>query len=172
MKSAYLALGSNIGNREKNIARALDELAAHGVRVTRKSSLYETEPVQVPGDRWFLNAAVAAETKLMPRQLLRVLLEIERDLGRTRRKAAPPGQLKESRTIDLDILLFGESVVHTTELEIPHPRMAERRFVLVPLAEVAGGVRHPVLHQTIAQMLIDTPDRSRVRLYEPGKVTK
>jgi 2-amino-4-hydroxy-6-hydroxymethyldihydropteridine diphosphokinase len=164
MKTAYLSLGSNMGDRARNIARAIEALGAHGVRVTRESSLYETEPVDVSEPGWFLNCVVEAETELMPRQLMNALLAIERSLGRRRGPVAQGGP-KESRTIDMDILFLGAAVVHAPDLEIPHPRMAERKFVLVPFAEIAPGAEHPVLKQTVAQLLAATPDRSQVRVW-------
>jgi 2-amino-4-hydroxy-6-hydroxymethyldihydropteridine diphosphokinase len=163
MKTVYLSLGSNRGDRAENIARAIEALASRGVHVIRRSSLYETEPVDARGG-WFLNCAVEAQTDMMPRQLMNALLGIERQLGR-RRTPVPEG-LKDSRTIDIDILTFGSSVVRVAELEIPHPRMAERRFVLVPFAEIAPELKHPVMKQTVAQLLRDTPDRSRVRKFD------
>jgi 2-amino-4-hydroxy-6-hydroxymethyldihydropteridine diphosphokinase len=158
----YLGLGSNLGEREAQIARAVEALGAAGVRVVRRSSLYRTEPVDFRVQNWFLNCVVEAETDLMPRQLLHVVQEVERGLGRRRMVQRGP------RTIDIDILLYGGNRVRATELEIPHPRMHERRFVLAPLAELAPALRHPVLRRTIAELLAATPDRSRVLRWHPN----
>jgi 2-amino-4-hydroxy-6-hydroxymethyldihydropteridine diphosphokinase len=162
MKTVYLSLGSNMGDRAGNIMKAIEGMRTRGLRVTRQSSLYETEPVDVRGG-WFLNCVIEVETDMMPRQLMNALLGIERSLGR-RRPAVSEG-VKDSRTIDIDILTFGSSVVHAPELEIPHPRMAERRFVLAPFAEVAPELKHPVIKRTIAQLLAETSDRSRMRKF-------
>jgi 2-amino-4-hydroxy-6-hydroxymethyldihydropteridine diphosphokinase len=159
MKDIYLALGSNMGDRALSISRAIDSLPVHGVHVVQQSSPYETEPVELRDQEWFLNGVVEVETKLTPQRLMQALLDIERSMGRLR--LTPKGP----RIIDMDILLFGSTIVHERGLEIPHPRMAERRFVLVPFAEIAAGAIHPVLKKTIAEMLDETPDRSEVRLY-------
>ena len=157
MTTIYLSLGSNIGDRAENLARAIAALASHGIRVTRQSSLYETEPVELREQDWFLNCVVEAATDLTAEALMEALLKIERDLGRHRRVPKGP------RVIDMDILFFGTAVVRTPELEVPHPRMAERRFVLVPFNEIAATAPHPVLGKTIAELLAGTSDRSEVR---------
>jgi 2-amino-4-hydroxy-6-hydroxymethyldihydropteridine diphosphokinase len=146
-----------MGDRTENIARAVAALGQHGVRVTQESSLYETEPLEIKEQPWFLNSAIEAETDLSAGRLMEVLLEIEREMGRDRRVPKGP------RLIDMDILLYGADIVKEPGLEIPHPRMAERKFVLAPLAEIAGEVNHPVSMMTIAEMLEATADQSEVR---------
>ncbi len=155
-RTIYLSLGSNVGERAEHISRAIAALDAAGVRVLRQSSLYRTEPVDFEVQSWFLNCVVEAETELMPRQLLHATQQIERALGS--RKLVRRGP----RAIDVDILLYAASRISAPDLEIPHPRMADRRFVLVPLAELAPSLRHPVLQKSVAELLADCPDRSSV----------
>jgi len=155
-KLIYLSLGSNLGDRAANISRALELLEAAGVRITRRSSLYSTEPVGFTEQPWFLNCCVAAETSLLPRQLLHTVRSTEVHLGRRLRFDKGP------RTLDIDILFYGRASVRTRDLVIPHPRLAQRRFVLVPLVEIAPFLRHPLLKHTIAELLAEAPDHHRV----------
>ena len=160
-KLIYLSLGSNLGDRAANLERAIAALPEAGVRVLRRSLLYETEPLDFRAQPWFLNCVVEGQTLLLPRQLLHALQGIERRLRS--RKLIPRGP----RIIDLDILLYGRSIVRTPEIEVPHPRMTGRSFVLVPLAELAPGLHHPTLGATIAELLAATQDKSSVRPWQP-----
>lgn len=148
MKLVYLSLGSNIGDREHMLQSALDQLRASDLTVKRVSSVYETEPVDFKEQRAFLNLVTEAETELFPMMLLTRIQKIELRLGR--RRSGPP---KGPRTIDIDILLYGASQVHSGRLEIPHPRMHERRFVLAPMVELAPDLRHPGLRRSMRDLL-------------------
>ena len=160
----YVALGTNLGDRERNLARGVKGLEAHGLRITARSSVYETEPVGGPPQGPYLNAVVQADTALDARRVLSSCLEVEREVGRVR------GEPNAPRTLDLDLLLFGDLVVRAPGFTVPHPRMHERRFVLVPLAEIAPGVRHPVLRLTAAEMAARCPDSAAVALYGPPEL--
>jgi 2-amino-4-hydroxy-6-hydroxymethyldihydropteridine diphosphokinase len=137
---AYVGLGSNLGDREATLRAALEELDAHpAVELAAVSSLIDTEPVGYLDQPRFLNGVAALETELSPRALLGLLLEVERRFGRRREGAPRQGP----RTLDLDLLLYGEAEIHEPGLRIPHPRLQERLFVLRPLAELAPGLEVP-----------------------------
>ncbi|MBV9768591.1 MAG: 2-amino-4-hydroxy-6-hydroxymethyldihydropteridine diphosphokinase [Bryobacterales bacterium] len=147
MNTIFLALGSNVGDREANLRNAVTELERGEVQVLRRSSLYETEPQELRDQPWFLNAVVEVESGLSALQLLARIREIEQEMGRRRVISKGP------RNIDIDILFYGQSVVETAELKVPHPRLSQRRFVLEPLAEIAPGFKHPVTGKTASEML-------------------
>lgn len=153
---AYLSLGSNLSDREKHLRDAISRLEGAG-RVIAVSSFYETEPVEFTQQPWFLNCALALETNESPEHLMAGILRIEKELGRERT------QKKGPRTIDIDILLYGEATIDSPKVTIPHPAMHERRFVLEPLAEIAADARHPVLEKNVRELLAELPPGAVVR---------
>ena len=144
-KIVYLSLGSNLGDREANLRAAIEKLKEVG-KVVAVSSFYETEPVEVTAQPWFLNCAAKFDTEKMPRQLISSILAIEQSMGRQRK------QQKGPRTIDIDILFFGSSIIDIPSLTVPHPHLHERRFVLEPLVEIAPEVRHPIFKRTVREL--------------------
>jgi len=158
LKTAFLALGSNLGDRSGHLQEAAERLEASEIRIGRRSSLYETAPREMLDQPFFLNAVVEVQTALFPIQLLSRIRKIERQMGR--RRVVPKGP----RTIDIDILFYGRSVIATEGLEVPHPRIAERRFVLEPLAEIAPDFRHPVNGKTASEMLAELEPQGVRRL--------
>ena len=159
VKTVYLSLGSNIGDREAMLQSAVDRLHAPDLRIQRISPVYETEPMDFKDQRAFLNLVVEAETELFPLLLLARLQQLEIQLGRKR--TGPP---KGPRTIDIDILLYGRFIMHSARLEIPHPHMHERRFVLAPLFDLAPDLRHPALGRTIRDLLTNIEGQKIRRL--------
>jgi 2-amino-4-hydroxy-6-hydroxymethyldihydropteridine diphosphokinase len=149
-----------MGERAKNLRDAVAALGSVGVQVVRVSSVYETEPVDYLDQAWFLNMALEVETESGALELLRTLRQIETQMGSKKLMAKGP------RLIDIDILLYGDQVIDTPELQVPHSRMHLRRFVLEPLAEIAPNVRHPVSGQSATEMLARTPDKSVVRKFD------
>src|SRR6266478_881758 len=158
-KLVYLSLGSNLGDPAANLNTAITGLRALG-EVAAVSSFYETGPVELTAQPWFLNCAIKLDTEKMPKQLMSGILDLEKEMGRRRQ------QKKGPRIIDIDILLFGNSIIETKGLTIPHPAMHQRRFVLEPLAEIAADVRHPVFKRTVRELRDALPPGQPVRRIE------
>ncbi len=162
----YLSLGSNLGDREKNLKRALSLLKEEGIEIMRTSSLYETQPVDVPSQPWFINQVVGIDAEIEPKNLLILIKGIEKELGRVRRSPKGP------RVIDIDILLAEEKVIRTRELCVPHPRLSERNFVLIPFAEIAPEAVHPLLNESIQNLLKKSDDHSAVKQIKKSQKQK
>jgi len=162
MVTVYVALGTNLGDREENLREAIRLIREAGVQITRLSSVYETEPVDYLDQPWFLNAVLEAPTTLSAAQLLTTLRSIESRMGSKKPFAKGP------RLIDLDILLYGDDTVETSDLQVPHPRMLQRKFVLVPLAEIAPNLKHPSWRANVAELLTLSADSSQVRRIPTG----
>jgi 2-amino-4-hydroxy-6-hydroxymethyldihydropteridine diphosphokinase len=153
----FLSLGSNVGDRENNLCAAVAALSELGVKIKQVSSIYETEPVDLLEQPWFLNCVVEGETTVPPVELLKRLRALEKSMGSKKLVARGP------RLIDLDILVYGQQTIDSPELQVPHPRMHLRRFVLTPLAEIAPDLKLPTWGATAAELLATTNDKSAVK---------
>jgi 2-amino-4-hydroxy-6-hydroxymethyldihydropteridine diphosphokinase len=160
LTKAYLSLGSNLGDRAAHLREAIRKLSDAGT-VTNCSSFYQTEPVEFTDQPEFLNCAIELETILSPHQILNAILQIERDLGRDRSTQPPKGP----RTIDIDLLLAGDAIINSPQLVVPHPSMHQRRFVLEPLVEIAPHAIHPLLQQTVRELVGGLPAGQAVRKF-------
>jgi 2-amino-4-hydroxy-6-hydroxymethyldihydropteridine diphosphokinase len=159
--NVYLGIGTNLGDREKNLNEALIQIREHIGRIDQVSSVYKTEPWGFSSENDFLNIVVRVNTRLKPSGLLGRILMTEANMGRLRND-----EKYSSRLIDIDILFFGEKRLEIGALVVPHPRLHERRFVLVPLNEIAGDLIHPKLRKSISDLLKECPDKSRVEKYK------
>jgi 2-amino-4-hydroxy-6-hydroxymethyldihydropteridine diphosphokinase len=152
----FLSLGSNIGDRYKNLAQAVTLIREEGVKVIKISSMYETQPVDLPSQPWFINQVIEAHADIKPDEFIGLLKRIEQKMGRK------TSVHKRPRSIDIDILLADKLIVKTGQLEIPHPRLDQRNFVLVPLCEISPRIRHPLLGHTVKSLLKRSKDPSSV----------
>ena len=152
----YLGLGSNIGDREQHLRSGIRGLFEHGVDIIQSASLYSTEPLEVLDQPWFLNTVLEASTNLSPDELLAACLAVERANHRTR------DQHKGPRTLDIDILFCGDTIINKPDLTVPHPSLSSRRFVLVPLVEIAPDFVDPFSRRTLRQLLAECPDTATV----------
>lgn len=160
MNIAYLLIGGNLGNREKNLGEAREQLARQYGSVPLTSSLYETAAWGITDQPAFLNQAIMLNTELNARQLIRKILKIEKMMGRVRKEKLGP------RLIDIDILLYNDDIYENSFLKLPHPELQNRRFALVPLAEIAPDVIHPVLKKSIRELLNECPDELEVKKFK------
>ena len=154
----YLCLGSNSGDRSKNLNAALIHMQQRGLRILSCSSLYETEPVGIPSETWFFNQVVEVDTDMRPFELLAWVKATEKKMGRVL-----PEKLR-SRVIDMDILLAEDRVIQTDKLHIPHPKITMRNFVLIPLTEIAPDIIHPILNKKIRDLLLESEDSHQVKI--------
>ena len=163
-KRVFLALGSNIGEREVNLESAISALAREQITVLARSSLYETEPQDVLDQPWFLNMVIECETRCFPLQLLAIAQRIEREFGRVRANSPRRGP----RTLDIDLLLYGETIMSTPQLSVPHPRLLQRRFVLEPLLEIAPELRHPETKEPLRKALVKLKNQKVLKIAAGG----
>lgn len=163
MKTVYIGIGSNLGDPYENCIRAVEVIRDHSLcEINVLSPFYRTQPVGIEGDNWFINAVLSINTTLSPAELIEMLLDVEKKMGRTR-----TGLRWESRIIDLDILLIGSEIINDKNLTVPHPRMHTRRFVMAPMADIAPDFIHPVLGKSMAEILDEIPLKEQeVRLME------
>lgn len=161
MAKAFIGLGSNLGDRVGNIRKAIELLGSFkDVKVLRRASLYETEPVGVEDQPWFINTVVEIETRLSPYELFKLCKQIEAQVGRRHKERFWP------REIDLDLLLFGDVIANRDELKLPHPELHKRRFVLVPLCELGSPLLHPTLKRSMKELLAQLTDEKTVKRHD------
>lgn len=160
MSQVFLCLGGNLGNREENLYEAITQLEKSVGNIVRRSSVYETASWGNSGQPSYLNQVIEVSTQLYPMQLLEACLHIERELGRTRNAKW------ENRLIDIDVLFIEDEIIEDEFLKVPHPYLHERKFVLVPLAEIAGGLVHPVFNKSINSLLFECKDNLKVTLWK------
>ncbi|MFP4082341.1 MAG: 2-amino-4-hydroxy-6-hydroxymethyldihydropteridine diphosphokinase [Candidatus Aminicenantes bacterium] len=157
----FLSLGSNLGDKAQNLKKAVSLLREEGVKIIKVSSLYETQPVEMPSQPWFFNQVIEVEMNHPPLPFLRLIKRVEKRMGRKRNYPRSP------RIIDIDILLAQGTVFRSDELTIPHPRMVSRNFVLIPFKEISPAAVHPILKQKIEHLCDVSPDRSKVIKIDP-----